>query len=871
MTNKTTKFLFTVMALILMSNGLIFSAEAQQPAADYRKLRDLPVLVEDRHGQWVGAGNGLAINYEIICNNPYLPIDGDNNGLPAYHILVTGQSEGGWWNALFAGVDWESYSVAPYYPSGALSFDIKGAFGGEDFQIGVQDVDYEREEQHIQSDKVLLSDYISVTTNWQSVNIPILDLVPGTGEFNLNQMHGIILASSSTSPNELWISNLRWTSNAQEAGFPSVKVNQLGYIEDGAKYAYVTGFEEELTARAGTPFEVREVGNNQVAYSGELELVSEFDAGASGERVLRADFSPLTTPGDYYMAVSAYRVDDSPPFAIGNGVYSELLVDAARYYYLQRQGIALDASHAGIFARDIGHLQDSTALFRSGGDEVVDVSQGWYDAGDYGKYVNAGAIALSDLFWAYELFPDQFVDNQFNIPEGGNGIPDLLDEARWELDFILKMQDPTSGGFYHMVQPTEYVPPQDATEARYIEDVRLVSTVTEDEDPIGSIVGCGETVVDGTKVQPTSTSGYAVAALAHAALVFADIDPAYSEQLLNSAEFGWQYLTQNADGVAPVDGPYRDDDDIDDRFWAASVLLRATDKQEYHDVVLQNYRTVRTDFLSQDENAYGIEKTGQIGVWHYFHYDSPDETALGYLANEFGIWRDHMIQRQNTSVWQTTLLDEDYYWGSNYVALATPLSLAIAARGLADYDETITNMTKSALNYLLGVNPLRLSYVSGVGEDSVENLFSAIWSYDGQPGVPPGILVGGPNAYSDPLIYSNFPAKRYIDNKSAWTVNEHTIYWNSALVFATALVADSATQPPAQEPTPVPTAVPIARAAEPTETPAPAAPEPTRFPVEAPAPEPGGGMASRIVTILAIVFVSTAVVLGATWAFYLRK
>ncbi|MCZ7669345.1 MAG: glycoside hydrolase family 9 protein [Chloroflexi bacterium] len=118
----------------------------------------------------------------------------------------------------------------------------------------------------------------------------------------------------------------------------------------------------------------------------------------------------------------------------------------------------LEEAYAGQFARGAGHPQDAEAAFRSGAKPPIDVSGGWYDAGDYGKYVNAGATAVSDLLWAYELFPQQFPDGQMNIPESGNGVPDLLDEARWELDWILKMQEPESGGFTTWCNPPRKPP-----------------------------------------------------------------------------------------------------------------------------------------------------------------------------------------------------------------------------------------------------------------------------------------------------------------------------------------------------------------------------------------------------------------------------
>src|SRR5206468_2505826 len=234
-----------------------------------------------------------------------------------------------------------------------------------------------------------------------------------------------------------------------EHSFPAIKINQVGYLPLAEKYALVSGWGEVLTADVGTAFEIRRTSDNLAAYEGELALVTDYDQGVSGEKVLKADFSSLRAPGEYYVHVNAPGMDDSPSFDIGWTTYKPLLRSAARYYYYQRQGIAIVEPYAEGFPRGLGHPGDVAAKFRSSG-VVHDVSQGWYDAGDYGKYTPFAAGVIVDLLNAYATFPLAFRDGQLNIPESGNGKPDLLDEVKWELDWLLKMQDPASGGFYHL-------------------------------------------------------------------------------------------------------------------------------------------------------------------------------------------------------------------------------------------------------------------------------------------------------------------------------------------------------------------------------------------------------------------------------------
>ena len=783
---------------ILLSIVTVLSTEAvraqtedePQSAADYRQLRDLQVFADTAYGQWVGSGGGLEIEKG---GNGALPIDTaeTHNGLPSYRVRVNG--ENGWWSFILAGRNWEAYSISPYYPDGALAFNIKGARGGEDFEIDLNDLVGGRTPENIASNKIQLSDIVTVTDEWQSVSIPLSAFLASSGDFNLDQFFTIGFSGGHGEEGEMifWLNDIRFTSSEVEPSQAQIKLNQLGYTPKSQKLAHVSDFDEVLTAQVGTPFTVRDASSNQVVYEGELALVTDYDAVVSGERILVADFTDLQTPGQYFLSIDAYQAEDSPLFRVDTTIYGEMLIDTLRYFYLQRSGMPLQEGYAGKFAREAGHLQDAEAEFRSGKGSPRDVAGGWYDAGDYGKYVNAGATAVSDLLWAYELFPTQFPDGQLNIPESGNGLPDLLDEVRWELDWMLKMQDAQSGGFYHMVQPTEDTAVPDAHEPRFIEDV----------------AGSRD------NVRPTSTTASAAAALAHAATVFEAVDPDYAAVLLAASEAGWQYLLDNPNGVAPVPGPYSDDDDRDNRFWAAAALYRATGDPRYHDYLKTVYREIETLYASETDNAYSVGNMEMIAWLTYAYSDKRDPEMMDYFVTLFNSWSERMVARWQDSNWNIALLDNDFYWGSNHVVLTTPLVMVLGSQALGEMDETAVLMAQNALDYILGNNPLSFSYVSGYGENSVQHPFANQWSYDDVAEVPDGIFVSGPNAYSNPLLYSNFVAKRYVDSNVNWTINEHTVYWNASLVFLTAL-ADYLSQPgaaPVVLPTPEP--VPTAAAA----------------------------------------------------------
>jgi hypothetical protein len=761
---------------MILSAALVASG-SRAVAADsggHHPLKSLPVFADTRYDEWAGAGSPLGIETVQYNGNPALPVDTTQtyNGLPSLRINVSsdGSSGYGWWSVSQANNNWETYSLAAYYANGALEFNVKGAAGGEAFTVGLGDRNLRRDPVQYNAPSVHSSDYVTVSSDWQHVRIPLADLIPAGSAFDLTQAYLLYLGSANNNAQEFWLNDIEFTSPDQEHSAPFIKVNQLGYNLLADKYALVSGYADELKAVDGTPFQVKRADTGAVAYRGKLKLAVDDDT-QSGERIFRADFSRLLRPGTYYLSVAAPGVADSLPFRIGSGVYQPLVVDAARYFYYQRQGIALDAAHAGAYTRGVGHPQDANAPFASGVNPPRDVSQGWYDAGDYGKYVNSGAVAVSDLAWAYQLVPNEFTDGQLNIPESGNRVPDILDEAKWELDFILKMQDQASGGFYHMVQPTANAAPDKDTTQRTIADVNGSST----------------------NVRPTDDAASAAAALAEASISFRKFDPAYAGTLLAAARRGWDYLVANPSGVAPVPGPYGVSDDHADRLWAAAALYRATGQAQYNQYFLDNYQDFASAWDGSRDNPGGVGNMAQTAYLDYLRASRPDAAVKTWFAAKFAAWREPVLARSEQGPWHNTLQDIDYYWGSNGVALNVMHVLAVGTIVLGGHDLSsdvrVVRAVQSALNYILGINPLRVSFVTGEGADSATTIYSTAWSNQGHPGVPKGYLPDGPNVYNNPLLSCTAPAKCYLDNDSNWTTNENAVYWNADLVLDTALVA----------------------------------------------------------------------------------
>lgn len=214
---------------------------------------------------------------------------------------------------------------------------------------------------------------------------------------------------------------------------PPIVTNQIGYRTNSLKTAVFDGASEERT------FDVVNADTGAVVYTGELS--AESNCAFSGETNRTGDFSAVTTSGSYYITYG--NLEQSYTFQIADDVYHSALDDSVRMLYLQRCGSAVEDD---TFGHKACHNTLATIY---GTDEKIDVSGGWHDAGDYGRYVVTGAKTVADLLYAYQTAPQLFQDDT-GIPESGNGVPDILDEARYEIEWMLKMQD-SSGGVHHKV------------------------------------------------------------------------------------------------------------------------------------------------------------------------------------------------------------------------------------------------------------------------------------------------------------------------------------------------------------------------------------------------------------------------------------
>jgi beta-glucosidase len=565
---------------------------------------------------------------------------------------------------------------------------------------------------------------------------------------------------------------------------PRVAVNQLGYLPGAPHFGMLAN-----RGAFATSWALLDDATGRMVTAGPTGP-PVVDA-ASGDTIQVADFTGFDTPGTYRLQINDVV---SAPFAIGELPYARLAVDAARYFYLSRSGIELLPEHAGpAHARPAGHLSDdAVTCYRGtdadgvswpGCDYALDVAGGWYDAGDYGKYVVNGGISVWTLLNLHERLPGAFPDGSLGLPESGNGVRDLLDEARWQMAWLLSMQvpegQPQAGMAHHKLHDLEW------------EGIPLLPPTVFDNDP--TFEGEG-----GRYLYPPSTAATfnLAATAAQCARVWRDLDAPFAARCLGAADRAFRAgveesvaLAGNTPGAGG--GNYDDGRIADERFWAAAELYLTTGDPRYADAMRA------TPYL-----------TGFGGLGRDSAMDWGDTAALGALSlilheadlPEVAALREQLLR--TADVYLETIATEGYRvpirtyaWGSNSSVLNNAIVLAYA-HDLTGAEAYLHGVLES-MDYLLGRNALAFSFVSGYGERSMTNPHHRFWANEGDwPPPPPGVVAGGPNASpSDPTALEHAtldagPARRYVDLRGSWSTNEVTINWNAPLVWVAAYLAE---------------------------------------------------------------------------------
>lgn len=708
--------------------------------------------------------------------------------------------------------NWTNLTIRDYYENGYLNFRVRNTgTGSAKFRIGLMSHFHNENVRIFWTD---LPEYQNITavSDWTSYSLPIKELVdafPDSG-FDLNYFW-YVSVSGAQNNSILEFKDVTITSIDDERQYPFIKVNQVGYEATGTKTARISYFEK-FGSLNGKTYQIVNADSGEVACEGTLP-----DAGLhehlSGESMHIINFDELTTPGTYYIRIqnaglnasarSPRDVDEgldtdtitSVTFKIGSNVYADMLSDLTKYYYYQRQGIDLEGKYAGDFARENLHPNDASVKRWSDRDnpnaETFDITGGWYDAGDYGKYTTPAANSVEDLLLAYELYPEVFEEMKLNIPETDPSnsryvdAPAILSEVKWELDMLRSLEHSSKDGSF-------YVAANYKDGVIYMEDT-LYNTSTYNSPS------------SQTDLRSHMATASAAAVFAHAYIVYKDI-PAYADfadECLETALRAWDWITDPSNemhtSISAANRTYTFAQDELDRemLWAAGTLYRAVtcsggNAAEYEKYMIDNCGSANNTicFNAGMSLSYGHKGRSFLGYFHYLYGNDNAAPEITQQFSAFSTWRTRIMKNDN---WGTPFPDWGYWWGSNQNVAKNAMSImlgSIIMEGMDEVpDEAITS-AKNAFNYLLGINPISFSYVSGYGENSVKNIYSAIYSKDAKLTpykCPDGYFTEGTN-YVNNRHLSKFDGKCYIDSDGEYTTNENTIYGNASMILLTAAV-----------------------------------------------------------------------------------
>ena len=530
--------------------------------------------------------------------------------------------------------------------------------------------------------------------------------------------------------------------------FP-IYVNQAGYFPGHRKICFSA---EEMHS-----FQLINM-QGEVCFNGEFRFFG-FDE-LSGDRVYQGDFSAFDVPGRYRIC-SGEKV--SAVFQIDEHVYDQLLYDVMRGFYYLRCGCALEEKHAGKFTHKACHISD--AMVWDDREKKKSIIGGWHDAGDYGRYVGPGAVALSHLLYAFMLYPDALKCLHLNIPESGNGQPDVLNECRWELDFILKMQR-EDGAVYHKLTTAHFagfVMPEDDKADQFLL-------------PVSSIA---------------AADFAAICALA--SRVYREYDADYAEMLLNAARKTYRWLQENPEFLNFKNpegcgtGGYGERDDDSNRFWAAAEMYAVTGEEKY---LADAKQQMKNHPLSL--TALGWGDVGGMGAMALLTCEKPVEESLKTQIQTEMIEKAKMLRETAGECGYHCAMDEcEYNWGSNMILMHHGMTMMFAdwLNGSNEYYE----WALSQLHVLMGANALGISYVTGNGEYAYNYPHLRPAQADNIEECIPGMVAGGPNRHLNDRDHSKElvrlgtpPMKCYADDWRCYSLNEITIYWNSPVVFVLA-------------------------------------------------------------------------------------
>jgi endoglucanase len=545
----------------------------------------------------------------------------------------------------------------------------------------------------------------------------------------------------------------------------AIQLDQVGFYPAGVKIAVVTGDAQALD------FYVIDANKKDTVFRGRLGDARQSAYSSTITRL--ADFTSLKKQGRYIVTVPG--IESSFPFEIRDQVYRDVSIAALKSYYFMRSDMALLPQYAGKWQRPAGHpdtevlVHPSAASTERPAGTMISTPGGWYDAGDYNKYIVNSGITMGTLLSAYEDFSAYFDKLNTSIPESQDAIPDILNEVIYNLRWMLSMQDPHDGGVYHK---------------------------------------CTNAAFDGM-VMPgvTKASRYVVQKSTAAALDFAAVTaqasrilkkynkwlPGLADSCLNASAAAWQWAMKNPAvlysqrDINPkfdpdiTTGEYGDRRLNDEWLWAAAELFVTTGNKTYYDVVAE-----------QIKDTVSVPAWNSVGMMAYYTIARSSKSFRGYASPLAAQMKDSIVSFANKLTLNmahnafSTVMGQsrrDFIWGSNAVAANQGMLLINAF--CIDPKKIYLDGALSNLDYILGRNATGYCFVTGIGSKSPMHPHHRPSEADGITGPVPGLLAGGPNPGRQDRCDYLFtePETAYVDNVCSYASNEIAINWNAPLVY----------------------------------------------------------------------------------------
>ncbi len=531
-----------------------------------------------------------------------------------------------------------------------------------------------------------------------------------------------------------------------------IRLNQLGYAIGKTKIVSIN------SAKVISNLHYRIKNKKGDVVKKGVIVKSQFWKDAS-EYVGTIDFSEINEEGEYVLVIG----DKQKSIRVSSSIYKEAAKDVFKYYYYSRSGIEIKKEFGGKWARPLAMLDTKAKVHSSAATKkrpegtVISASKGWYDAGDYNKYVVNSGITTYTLLSAYENYKAYYKQRKFNIPETNNNLPDILDEVIWNLDWMLAMQDPNDGGVYHKLTGLKFsgvIMPKDYKLDRYV-----------------------------VKKSTGAALNFA-AVTAVAARIFREFKkekPGYSTRLINASKKAYAWAKQhpnvyflNPKGVKT--GQYEDSNVLGEFQWAAVELFITTKDTMYKKDI---------NIKSISNKVPWWQDTSALALYSILHFEKELTKELNVLLAKEKLLNKarNLKNRIEKSPMRIAMSAQDYLWGSNGVA-GNQLLYLIKAYEVSK-DNSFLEVAFAGTDYLLGRNGLGVSFITGLGEKASKNPHHRISEVDKIQQAIPGMVVGGPQpGQQDKCKYlSKMPAKSYSDTWCSYASNEVAINWNAPMVY----------------------------------------------------------------------------------------